>query len=59
MMTEANVVDYTDLALKYAGGGRFVAYYHADRDGFGGPCLRVASFGIALSGDRTGTCHLV
>ena len=34
MMTEANVVDYTDLALKYAGGGRFVAYYHADRDGF-------------------------
>ena len=59
MMTEANVVDYTDLALKYAGGGRFVAYYHADRDGFGGPCLRVASFGIALSGDRTGSCHMV
>lgn len=34
MMTEANVVDYTDLAVKYAGDGKFVAYYHADRDGF-------------------------
>ena len=34
MITEANVVDYTDLAVKYDGGGRFVAYYHADRDGF-------------------------
>lgn len=34
MMTEANVVDYTDLAVKYAGGGKFVAYYHADRNGF-------------------------
>jgi len=25
MMTEANVVDYTDLAVKYAGVGKFVA----------------------------------
>ncbi len=34
MITEANVVDYTDLAVKYAGGGKFVAYFHADRKGF-------------------------
>ena len=34
VMTEANVVDWTDSALVYRGDGRFAIHYYADRDGF-------------------------
>ena len=34
MMTEANVVDYTDSALIYKGGGVFAIHYYADLNGF-------------------------
>ncbi len=34
LITEANTVDFTDLAVIYRGKGRFDAYYYADRNGF-------------------------
>lgn len=33
-LTEANVVDYTDAAVTYRGGGRFEVLYYADGRGF-------------------------
>ena len=39
LITEANLVDYTDLAVVYEGGGRFVAKYHAEK----GPFLQSGS----------------
>ena len=34
LITEANLVDYTDLAVVYEGDGRFVARYHAEKGPF-------------------------
>ena len=34
MLTEANLFNYTDLAVKSAGGRRLAAFFHADKDGF-------------------------
>jgi len=34
LITEANLVDYTDLAVVYEGGGRFTARYHAEKGPF-------------------------
>ena len=34
LITEANLVDYTDLAVTYEGKGRFVAKYHAEKGPF-------------------------
>ncbi len=34
LMTEANVVDYTDSAVVYKGEGRFAVHYYADLRGF-------------------------
>ena len=34
LITEANLVDYTDLAVTYEGEGRFVACYHAEKGPF-------------------------
>jgi len=34
LITEANLVDYTDLAVVYEGGGRFTAKYHAEKGSF-------------------------
>lgn len=35
MLTEANLVNYTDLAVRPVGGRRVEAFFHADKDGFG------------------------
>ena len=34
LLTEANVVDYTDSCVEYCGGGRFAVRYYADKEGF-------------------------
>ncbi|MBC7783367.1 MAG: glycoside hydrolase family 97 catalytic domain-containing protein [Burkholderiales bacterium] len=34
MMTEANLVNYSDMALEYTDGGRFKAFFHNDVRGF-------------------------
>ena len=34
LLTEANVVDYTDSCVEYCGGGRFAIRYYADKEGF-------------------------
>ena len=34
LITEANVVDYTDSAVVYKGEGRFAVHYYADQHGF-------------------------
>lgn len=34
MLTEANVVDYTDSSVEYVGDGRFAIRYYADEKGF-------------------------
>ena len=34
MLTEANLVNYTDLAVRPAGGRRIEAFFHADKEGF-------------------------
>lgn len=34
MLTEANLVNYTDLAVRPVGGRRLEAFFHADKDGF-------------------------
>ncbi len=34
MITEANLVGWTDMAVRYLGDGIFESFYHADREGF-------------------------